>query len=271
MKTKAKKTFFIEKTNDRESFWKIFGPYITNKGHHSQEDYIVSVDGELINDKKKVANLFNNHFINIIENSTGNKLNHPILDPLKDSIDQIIGTYKNHPSILMINEKMVNSQNEETLKIPISTESEINDIILKLNTKASQGYDKIPPKILKMCANEIAKPISNIINISTQLGTFVDMANISLCTPLYKNPPGGSRQQISQYRPINVCTSFSKILERYNLNSMLDHTNKILSKHITAYRKGHSCENVILKLTEDWRKCIAQNKIVGGLLMDLSK
>ena len=166
---------------------------------------------------------------------------------------------------------MVNSQNEENLKIPISTESEIYDIILKLNTKASQGYDKIPPKILKMCANEIAKPISNIINISTQLGTFVDMAKISLCTPLYKNPPGGSRQQISQYRPINVCTSFSKILERYNLNSMLDHTNKILSKHITAYRKGHSCQHVLLKLTEDWRKYIDQNKIVGGLLMDLSK
>ena len=52
---------------------------------------------------------------------------------------------------------------------------------------------------------------------------------------------------------------------------MLDHVNKILSKHITAYRKGHSCQNVLLKLTEDWRKYMDQNKIVGGLLMDLSK
>ena len=52
---------------------------------------------------------------------------------------------------------------------------------------------------------------------------------------------------------------------------MLDHVNKIVSKHITAYRKGHSCQNVLLKLTEDWRKYMDQNKIVGGLLMDLSK
>ena len=44
---------------------------------------------------------------------------------------------------------------------------------------------------------------------------------------------------------------------------MLEHTNTILSKHITAYRKGHSCENVLLKLTEDWRKHIDNNKIVG--------
>ena len=52
---------------------------------------------------------------------------------------------------------------------------------------------------------------------------------------------------------------------------MFDHVNKILSRHITAYRKGHSCQNVLLKLTEDWRKYIDQNKIVGGLIMDLSK
>ena len=52
---------------------------------------------------------------------------------------------------------------------------------------------------------------------------------------------------------------------------MLNHTNQILSKHITAYRKCHSWQHVLLKLTEDWRKHIDENKIVGGLLMDLSK
>ena len=38
-----------------------------------------------------------------------------------------------------------------------------------------------------MCANEIKKPLSNIINTSIDYGTFVDTAKISLCTPLYKN------------------------------------------------------------------------------------
>ena len=104
-----------------------------------------------------------------------------------------------------------------------------------------------------------------------QNGIFAEKAKISLCTPVYKNPPDGNRQQITMYRPLSICTSFSKILERYNLNSMLEYTNKILSKHISAYRKGYSCQQVLLKLTEDWRKYIDENKIVGGLLMDLSK
>ena len=272
LKRKAKKNFFLNKSKDRESFWKIFGPYLTNRGHHSKEDYIVSVDGELVNDKKKVSNLFNGYFINIIENSTGKKIDQLTLDPLKDNIDQIVDRYKNHPSISMIKEKMSECADFEKFEIPKSTESDIYNVIMNINTKSSQSqYDKIPPKILKLCANEIAKPLSNIINISLNYGTFADTAKISLCTPLYKNPPGGNRQQIPLYRPLNVCTSFSKILERYNLNSILEHTNKILSKHITAYRKGHSCQHVLLKLTEDWRKHIDENKIVGGLLMDLSK
>ena len=60
-----------------------------------------------------------------------------------------------------------------------------------------------------MCANEITKPLSNI-----KSKIFPDAAKISLCTPLYKNHPNGNRHCISDYRSINICTGFSKILER---------------------------------------------------------
>ena len=124
---------------------------------------------------------------------------------------------------------------------------------------------------IKMYAHIIADPLSKIINKSIEKGTFVDSGKIALVTPLYKNPKDGNRQNISHYRPLSVLTSFSKIFERYYLNSMLSHVNNILDKHISAYRKGHSCQHVLLKLTEEWRKHMDQNKIVGGLLMDLSK
>ena len=84
----------------------------------------------------------------------------------------------------MIKEEMSQCSDFKTFEINKSTKSDFYNIILMMNTKSSQGYDKIPPKILKMCANEIAHPLSNIINISIDCRTFVDTAKISLCTPL---------------------------------------------------------------------------------------
>ena len=52
---------------------------------------------------------------------------------------------------------------------------------------------------------------------------------------------------------------------------MLGHVNTILSDKISAYRKGYSTQHVLLKLTEEWRKHLDNNQIVGAVLMDLSK
>ena len=55
------------------------------------------------------------------------------------------------------------------------------------------------------------------------------------------------------------------------LNDMLAHVNSILSDKMSAYRKGYSCQDVLLKLTEEWRKHLDQNHVIGAVLMDLSK
>ena len=47
----------------------------------------------------------------------------------------------------MINDKMSQLGDFKCFQVPVSTESEIYNTIMAINTKASQGYDKIPPKI----------------------------------------------------------------------------------------------------------------------------
>ena len=47
--------------------------------------------------------------------------------------------------------------------------------------------------------------------------------------------------------------------------------DNILSNKVSAYRKGYSSHHVLIKLTEEWRKMLDNNKIVGVVLMDLSK
>ena len=52
---------------------------------------------------------------------------------------------------------------------------------------------------------------------------------------------------------------------------MSDFVESILSDKISAYRKGHSCQHVLLDFTEKIRYHLDQNSVVGALLMDLSK
>ena len=58
---------------------------------------------------------------------------------------------------------------------------------------------------------------------------------------------------------------------RLPLDQLLDFFNKVVSKFLSAFRKGYSCETVLIKMIEDWRKCLSEHKIVAAMLIDLSK
>ena len=64
---------------------------------------------------------------------------------------------------------------------------------------------------------------------------------------------------------------FSKVYERYLLNSLSNHIEKILSNFIAAYRKTYSSSHVLITLIENWKKHLDNKKIVGTVFMDLSK
>ena len=64
---------------------------------------------------------------------------------------------------------------------------------------------------------------------------------------------------------------FSKVYERYLLNSLSNHIEKILSNFIAAYRKTYSSSHVLITLIENWKKHLDNKKKVGTVFMDLSK
>ena len=52
---------------------------------------------------------------------------------------------------------------------------------------------------------------------------------------------------------------------------MVPYLENILSVFISAYRKHYSCQHVLLRMIEMWQRCLDDNKMVGTILMDLSK
>ena len=52
---------------------------------------------------------------------------------------------------------------------------------------------------------------------------------------------------------------------------LVHYFNPYLSKFLSAYRKGYSCESVLLHLIEDWKGALDKNSVVGIVIMDASK
>ena len=76
MTRKAKKNFFREATKDGimpyKRFWSTVKPFLTNKGCISNDFISIEKDGELIGNEKELVQLFNENYINIVENTSGN-------------------------------------------------------------------------------------------------------------------------------------------------------------------------------------------------------
>ena len=131
------------------------------------------------------------------------------------------------------------------------------------------GVDNIPSKLLVMSADIIVGPLTNLINGTVLRNfTFPDVVKEASVTPVFKKE---DRLIKTNYRPISVLNVFSKIFERFLLNEMLPFVDNMISSFLSAYRSRYGTQHVLLQLIKQWRECLDNNKVVGGILMDLSK
>ena len=63
---------------------------------------------------------------------------------------------------------------------------EVHDIISSVDTTKGAGYDTIPTKLIQMSAGVITKPITNIINLTIQTGTYPELLKTAKVSPVFK-------------------------------------------------------------------------------------
>ena len=181
------------------------------------------------------------------------------------TVGSIIDNYNNRPSILRIDEQ---NPVRHSYDIPQATVLQINKIIRGLNVKKATGPDNIPPRLVKLSVNVIGSHLTNIINNDISKNCFSEKAKVASVIPIYKK---NDRDLIDNYRPVSILCCFSKIYETYLLNVIKPFINTFLSRYISAYRENYSTNHVLMRLIESWRNALDNNKIVGTILMDLSK
>ncbi len=274
LKREAINSKFVKATehfnrHDTKPIYKLLKPYMTNKGALSSDDIILFENGEFVNEDSKLSDIFVDFYTNIVEHTTGNPPKDISSSTGGESTDtiitRIIESYKNHPSIAKIREKSVNKP-FTFRKINIE---EAKNVIRGLDPKKATGFDTISAKILKDMEDILAEPVLVIFNMMIDEDTFPSQAKIGSILPLFKDK--GDRSDKTNYRPLSILSAFSKIFERLIHNQLASYTNDMFSPYISAYRKNHSTQHVLVRLIEEWRQGIDQNKHVGAILMDLSK
>ena len=142
--------------------------------------------------------------------------------------------------------------------------------IENLENKNSSGHDGICNKLLKSIKCSVSKSLTIIINQMITTGIFPDVFKVSKVTPIFKK---GDCSLMSNYRPISLLPTISKIFERVIHDQMYEYFNEfnLLAEQQYGFRKKHSTEYASIKLIDHVSKQMENGKTPGNLYIDLSK
>ena len=80
-----------------------------------------------------------------------------------------------------------------------------------------------------------------------------------------------STYEVKNYKPVTLLPACDKVFEKLLSQQVTAFIEPSLSRNLTAYRKRHSTETSLIKLTENWKRAIDERNIVWILSIDMSK
>lgn len=239
-KRKFNDSIILSSTNKSRASWNIIRSE-TSSSSTSPINMAIAVDGKRIDNPIEVANRFNVFFKEI---SAIPLLRTPIVSDILRPIKSFF-LYPTNPT-------------------------EICKLMKKVAPKYSCGHDGIPSAILVKSIKLIALPLSNIINMSFETGTFPTILKQSTIVPIHKK---GKKDILDNYRPISLLSSFSKIFELVMYNRLTSYLTKyhILDDSQHGFRSGKSTTTAIFSYLSSLYSALDRGDQAIGLFFDMSK
>ena len=137
-----------------------------------------------------------------------------------------------------------------------------------IKSNKATGWDGISPKILKLTAKGVAPSLTSLYNTVIRKGNWPSTWKMGEWIPVFKK---GDKTDRGNYRPITVLNSVDKVFETLPSKQITKTMNPHLYQKMTAYRKTHSYETTLIRLTEDWKMAADNKEYVTVLSTDMSK
>jgi hypothetical protein len=252
---KAKKkfldNFFERNLNDPRKTWQQINQILGKQSKQDSSDQInVLIDnGETITDKKLIANIMNNHYINISKNAVTNRIDR----------SNIINYHNNEVSHVRVN-----------FECPECTEDEITLLISNLKNSNSKDVFGLSNNFVKIHSKSLTPILTTIINKHMFEGEFPEALKFSLVKPLYKKK--GSKKDKSSYRPVSLVCILSKIFEGVIFRRITEHLklNEFFHPDQFGYQSKSSTEGCMLHTLNDIYCSIDERLLTALLTIDLS-
>ena len=147
---------------------------------------------------------------------------------------------------------------------------EVAEEINKLTRSGAEGIDNISNRIVRDARWVLAPILTNIVNNCLDQGIFPDMWKTGKINITYKKGP---RTELSNYRPVTVLCSLSKVLEKVMFRQITRYLQAfgLFDPAQYGFRAGHSTTHAILDYIHSVLKAREdpENK-VNTIFLDLS-
>ena len=245
---KAKKDYleeeFINSKGDPKKFWKNIYSIIPKANINNQKDtiHLKNENGSKI-DLEKTSDFINDFFINI-----GPKLANRINDKW-EYFDRI---------------------EENSIDNFVIDKGLVHLYVSEIDINKSSGIENISSRCLKDALTALNDQICFIFEKSIGKAIFPDLWKIATVVPLHK---GGTKEDVSNYRPVSLLPVPGKILEKLIHNQMMSffNENNLLCEHQSGFRPNHSTINSVANLTNDIFDSINNGKVTLAAFIDLKK
>ena len=206
-------------------------------------------------DQAMVAEVLADHFASIAEGIGG-----------CDAELMSVEDFKNHGSVRCIRDS--GNTLAERFEVKPVTQGQVLKALETLKTEKAAGRDGISPKILKLGAKELQRPLTNLFNACIKAGEWPKAWKCGDWAPVYKK---NDRYCKENYRPVTELNCTGKVLEKLIEAQTSAGFRRIFYENSSAYRKHHSCETTLINLVESWKKARDDGSCVSILSTDMSK
>lgn len=171
-------------SRNRFNSWNVINTILGK--NKSTSSITITVNNMIINDKRAIAEMFNNKFSSTAKSNTS-------------ALATVFNSSYDGPKV------------DESMYFHVVTGDEISFAIDKLDSNKATGSDGIPCRVIKELKNLLVDPLTLLINKIIMEGNYPDSLKFATIKPLHKK---GDKNDISNYRPIALLPIINKIFER---------------------------------------------------------